>query len=345
MSPSSLPLPPHVDLQHTGQVWRVPYEEVATSAAEWARRHEILPAASDRVRTLLIPVDMQNTFCIPGFELYVGGRSGTGAVDDVRRLCTFIYRNLAHLTAIAPTLDTHQVIQIFHSVFWLDSAGAHPDPYTLISVEDVQSGRWRPNPTVSAVLGMDSQELDAYVRHYVATLRTGGRYELTIWPYHALLGGIGHALVSALEEAVVFHGLTRSAQPLYQTKGDNPLTENYSALRPEVRRGPREERVVGPQTDLTRLVMEYDAVIIAGEAKSHCVASTIADLLADLQDRDPALASKVYLLEDCTSPVVIPGVLDYTDAADDAFRGFARAGMHIVRSTDPLETWPDFPRS
>jgi len=28
---------------------------------------------------------------------------------------------------------------------------------------------------------------------------------------------------------------------------------------------------------------------------------------------------KVYLLEDCTSPVVIPGVIDYTDLADAAF--------------------------
>jgi hypothetical protein len=45
-------------------------------------------------------------------------------------------------------------------------------------------------------------------------------------------------------------------------------------------------------------------------------------------------------LEDCTSPVVIPGVIDYTDEADAAFERFADAGMHVVRSTDPLESWP-----
>jgi hypothetical protein len=38
--------------------------------------------------------------------------------------------------------------------------------------------------------------------------------------------------------------------------------------------------------------------------------------------------------------VVVPGVADYTDEADVAFARFASAGMHIVRSTDPIETWP-----
>ncbi|MEW5961855.1 MAG: isochorismatase, partial [Chloroflexota bacterium] len=49
---------------------------------------------------------------------------------------------------------------------------------------------------------------------------------------------------------------------------------------------------------------------------------------------------KVYLLEDCTSPVVIPGVVDYTDQAEAAFARFAQAGMHVVRSTDPIASWP-----
>jgi hypothetical protein len=45
------------------------------------------------------------------------------------------------------------------------------------------------------------------------------------------------------------------------------------------------------------------------------------------------------LLEDCTSPVVVPGA-DYTDEAAVAFRRFAEAGMHVVRSTEPMESWP-----
>jgi len=80
--------------------------------------------------------------------------------------------------------------------------------------------------------------------------------------------------------------------------------------------------------------------VIAGQAKSHCVAWTIADLLRDVQAGAPGLAEKVYLLEDCTSPVVVPGVIDYSDEADAAFRRFAEAGMHVVRSTEPIASWP-----
>jgi hypothetical protein len=45
-------------------------------------------------------------------------------------------------------------------------------------------------------------------------------------------------------------------------------------------------------------------------------------------------------MEDCTSPVVVPGVVDYTDEADAAFERFEEAGMHVVRSTEPIDRWP-----
>jgi nicotinamidase-related amidase len=91
---------------------------------------------------------------------------------------------------------------------------------------------------------------------------------------------------------------------------------------------------------LIQKLLEFDVVIIAGQAKSHCVAWTIDDLLGDILIRDKKLAEKVYLLEDCTSPVVVPGVMDYTAQADAAFRRFADAGMHVVHSTDPIQSWP-----
>ena len=56
--------------------------------------------------------------------------------------------------------------------------------------------------------------------------------------------------------------------------------------------------------------------------------------------QDPSLVEKVYLLEDCMSPIVIPGVIDFTDEANKAFEKFSKAGMHIVKSTDPIGTWP-----
>ena len=340
MRVKGLPIPSHFDPKKVGEVWRVPYQERALEAEKWAREHHIPPAVKDRFRICLLLVDLQNTFCTPGFELYVGGRSGTGAIDDNRRLCAFIYRNLSLITEICPTLDTHQAMQIFHGIFLINDKGEHPSPFTLISVEEVERGVWKFNPALSDSLGISSKDGQGYLLHYTRQLRAGGKYDLTIWPYHAMLGGIGHALVSSVEEAVFFHTMSRWYRTDFQIKGDNPLTENYSVLSPEVMTDADAKPMAQKNTRLIQKLLQWDAVVIAGQAKSHCVAWTIDDLLEDICVRDQPLAEKVYLLEDCTSPVVIPGVIDYTDQGDAAFRKFADAGMHVVRSTEPMENWP-----
>ena len=337
-----LPIPPHFDPERVGEVWRVPYEERAREAEAWREQHGLRPSAEDAVKVGLVAVDAQNTFCIPGFELFVAGRSGTAAVDDNRRLCEFLYRNLDTITRIVPTLDTHLPMQIFHPVFLCDERGEHPAPYTLVTAADVEAGRWRINPSLLPALGFDEAAADRYLRHYTARLEEGHKYNLTVWPYHALLGGIGHALVAAVEEATFFHSIARVSQPRVQLKGQDPLTEHYSVLGPEVLEGPDGTRVGSVNLQLLETLRGFDVVVIAGQAKSHCVAWTIADLLSGLGTRE--LASKVYLLEDCTSPIVAPGA-DYTDEANAAFERFAEAGMHVVRSTDPIESWPAFSAS
>jgi nicotinamidase-related amidase len=334
-----LPVPPHFDAGRAGEVWRVSYEDRAREAPVWAERHGLRPASEDAFRLALLVVDVQNTFCIPGFELFVSGRSGTGAVDDNRRLCEFVYRNLGTITQIFPSLDTHHAMQVFHAVWLVDEQGNHPAPYTLVSAEDVATGRWRVNRAVAESLGIDLDYAERHLAHYTRRLAEGGKYDLAIWPYHAMLGGIGYALVSAVEEAIFFHGMARYSRPDFQVKGDEPLTEHYSMLGPEVTEGPDGDRLGGKNTELVDKLLGFDAVVVAGQAKSHCVAWTIDDLLAD-ELRAGGLAPKTYLLEDCSSPVVVPGVVDYTDEADAAFERYAAAGMHVVRSTDPIESWP-----
>jgi len=334
-----LPLPTHFEPARVGEVWRVPYEERAREAPEWAERHGLVPATEDSLRLALLAVDVQNTFCIPEYELFVGGRSGVAAVDDTRRLCQFIYRNLGRITQIFPSLDTHHAMQIFHAIWLVDDEGRHPDPFTLVSVDDVESGRWRMNSDVARALGIDPDYAPRHLLHYAQALADGGKYDLTVWPYHAMLGGIGHSLVSALEEAIFFHGIARRSNPEFQVKGDRPLTEHYSMLGPEVTEGPDGDPLGGMNRELIEKLMGFDAVVIAGQAKSHCLAWTIDDLLEE-EELGIRLAERTYLLEDCTSPIVVPGVVDYTDEANAAFARYAAAGKHIVRSSDPIESWP-----
>lgn len=316
------PLPSFYDPVWVGQVGRVSYQERAIQARQWG----IAPAIADSPRVALLLVDVQNTFCLPAFELYVAG-----AIADNQRLCSFIYRHLHRLTTIFATLDSHSAIQIFHSDFWRDAQGNPPPPLTVITLEDWHRGRWRVNPAIAPRWSMD---VNAHAEHYLRTLATTGRDPLTIWPYHAMIGGIGHALVAAVEEAIFCHGIARQTVNPLILKGHHPLTENYSALGPEVKTDVQGTALGGGDPRLDSL-LTYDAVIIAGQAKSHCVAATIADLLDRFAplDRPPTL----YLLEDCTSPVVVPGVVDYTHQANAAFDRFEAAGARRLRSGDP---WP-----
>jgi nicotinamidase-related amidase len=124
-----------------------------------------------------------------------------------------------------------------------------------------------------------------------------------------------------------------------EVKGQNPLTENYSVLRPEVMEDASGTPIDSANHALVEHLLSFDTVIVAGEAKSHCVEWTVEDLLSEIRARDPRLAQKIVLLEDCSSAVVVPGVADFTDAAEAAYARFAAAGMRRALSTDLTESW------
>jgi nicotinamidase-related amidase len=334
MTNSLLPIPEFFDPARLDTVWRIPYEERARQASDWARLHSLKPASVDVTKNWLLLIDVQNTFCIPGFELYVGGRSGRGAVEDNTRLCKFIYRNLGNITTITATMDTHMAMQVFHAIFFVDQNGDHPAPYTDIYASELRDGKWTFNPALAPQFDIAPEYGQQMMIHYAEELQRSGKYAMTIWPYHAMLGGIGHALVPSVEEALFFHSVARLSQVDIVTKGNTPFSENYSVIGAEVLTGPMDEPIGRHDQKFIQQLQECDRLIIAGQAKSHCVAWTVSDLLEDIALTDLELAKKVYLLDDCSSPVVVPGVVDHTDAADAAYERFAKAGMNIVKSTD-----------
>ncbi len=332
---NNLPIPNFFQPDRVGEIWRVPYQQRAEAAKNWAQKYQMRSAREDKNRVGLLLIDVQNTFCIPEFELFV-----TGAVEDNIRLCQFIYRNLNLITEIIPTLDTHRALAIFHPLFWLNDAGEYPEPNTIITLKDLENKKWQVNPEIAFNLKYgDLEKIKKYALYYVQKLEEDGKYPLTIWPYHSMLGGIGHALVSAVEEAIFFHNIARNAQAQFEIKGDRILTENYSVLRGEVLEDENGHKIGSKNNTLIEKLLNFDALIIAGQAKSHCVAWTIADLLVEIKAKDPQLTKKIYLLEDCTSPVVVPGIIDFTSAANKLYQDFARSGMNLVKSTESIAPW------
>jgi nicotinamidase-related amidase len=343
-----LPIPEFYRPQHAGEwAYGPDSSTLLEQAVRWRREHGLQPSALDARRIHLLLVDLQKDFCFPEGSLYVGGRSGRGAIDDNDRLARFIYRNLGVISEITCTMDTHFPYQIFSPAFWLDANDQPPAPHREVTLDDVRRGRLRPNPTVAKWLGAgDAEWLQRQVEHYCRELERAGKYTLYLWPPHCLLGSEGYSLAGVVQEARLFHSYARLSPAAIEVKGATPLTEYYSVIGPEVLTGFDGTPLAEKNTDFLRILFESDAVVIAGQAASHCVKSTIEDLLEHLGDYP---AHKVYLLRDCMSAVTVPHpdrpgefVFDFTPQAEEAVEHFRAAGMHVVESTLSMAEWPDF---
>ncbi|MFZ2489468.1 MAG: nicotinamidase [Anaerolineae bacterium] len=286
--------------------------DTAAIAAAAAAAH-LAPASRDTRHVQLLLIDMQVDFCHPTGSLYV-----PGALGDLRRVIEFIYEHAADITEIICSLDSHLPNQIFFPSWWVDADGNHPAPFTLISRADVDTGRWRP-----------LFERD-WSREYVARLEEDARKLLTIWPYHVLLGSPGHALDPELWSAVMWHALARKTEPRWLLKGSDPRTEHYSIIKPEV--VPADMPQAGVNESLLARLAAADQVFVAGEAESHCVLETVADIVEALADQ-PGAVARVALLRDCTSPVVHPDI-DFHALAQARLAELARQGLRLVDSTE-----------
>ena len=99
---SQLPIPIHFQPNRVEEIWRVPYQQISIEAKLWAQQHQLTPGSQSPSKVKLLLIDVQNTFCLPDFELFVGGQSRRGAIEDNIRLCEFIYHNLGKSTKLLP---------------------------------------------------------------------------------------------------------------------------------------------------------------------------------------------------------------------------------------------------
>jgi nicotinamidase-related amidase len=344
-------IPAHYDPVHARDFdYRPDAQKLFDAATAFRRENHVLPASCDPRRHHLVLIDAQRDFCFPEGTLYVGGRSGRGAIEDNDRIARFIYQNLGGISEITCTLDSHLPFQIFFAPFWVDRAGGPLTPHRTISVDEIHAGDVRPNPDIASSVGApDLDWLTRQVLFYCDSLARAGKYVLYLWPPHVLVGGDGHALAGVVQEARLFHAYVRGARNGVEIKGMHPLTENYSVFSPEVLLTHDGSSLASRNGALIDKLLDEDRLIIAGQAASHCVKSSIEDLLGAILRKDPGLARRVYIIEDAMSAVAVPDparpgsfLADFTDEAQDALGRFHEAGMHIVRTNTPLSEWPAF---
>ena len=269
-------------------------------------------------RIHLLVIDPQNDFCDgpPVADGPAPALPVAGGHQDMLRLAQFIERAGVRVDAIHVTLDSHHPLHIANPLWWVDRDDRTPVPFTVISAEDVRTGKWRAHDPVCQERSLA----------YVEALDAGGRYTLVIWPEHCLVGQWGHNVHPAVAHQLARWGRARLQTVDYIFKGSNPFTEHYSAVQAEV------PDPTDPGTLLNaRLVdalSEAQLILVAGEALSHCVANTVRDIARHL---GPAPTARMTLLSDCTSSVG-----GFENLGADFLREMTARGMKSVRSTDLL---------
>ena len=245
----------------------------------------------------LLIIDPQNDFCdlpepyrplLPDGSRAAPSLPVPGAHADLLRVAQLIDGAGRNLSEISVTLDSHQRLDIAHPTFWQTATGDAVAPFTQIAAADVESGRFVPR-----LPGAGPRVLT-----YLQKLEAQGRYRHMVWPVHCEIGSWGHNV----------HGAVRAAYNRWEeqtlgsvrkvTKGENPWTEHYSAIRAEV----PDDSDPATQTNVAFVaaLRRADRLYVTGEAGSHCVKATVLHLVEQLTDAE---VKKLVLVTDCMSAV------------------------------------------
>jgi nicotinamidase/pyrazinamidase len=240
----------------------------------------------------------------------------TGATEDMRRLASMIDRVGPRLAGIHVTLDSHQEIDVGHPHFWRNRDGKNPPPFTMISADDIKNDIWVPR----------KQGLKQRMIAYAETLEQNGNYPLMVWPEHCIVGEPGWLVQEDLRAALKRWKIQQFRTVDNVTKGTNPLTEHYGALEAEVP-DPND-----PSTQLnTRFIdmlAQADIVVVAGEALSHCVKSTVDQIAGNIGEEH---IRKFHILTDATSPVgAVPNGPDFPEISRQWLKDMESRGMHLT---------------
>ena len=253
-------------------------------------------------KNALLIIDPQNDFCDPKGSLYV-----PGAEQDMQRLAEWILKNKKHIDFIAITLDSHQPNDISHPLFWKDKEGFFPEPFTAISSQDVENGKWTPRFEPERCLT------------YLKELEAQGEYPHVIWPLHCLEGSEGAAIFPPLFEAMVQWAETGKFYHTVQ-KGKYPFSEHFGAFRANIPDPNVPETQLN--TELLKDLAGYENIYLAGEAKSHCVANSLKQVL----DEAPDLAKRFVVIEDAMS-----NVTGFETLGDTVYERAKKMGVNFMR--------------
>lgn len=225
----------------------------------WGKDASEAEGATIKPSVSLLILDPQNDF-------HEGGSLAVpGSTEDSHRIRDLIRRNIDNIDDIIVTMDSHYPNHIAHAIFWVKglelennlgcTVDRHPYPFTIITSREIEEGIWVP---------VDKSMLP-WCLFYTRELEKKGKFKLTIWPDHCIIGSSGHAIFPPINEAIQKWAIRRNKSVTYVMKGQNLRTEMYSALAADV------EDPTDPTTALnTKLISKLrtlDRIYVCGQAR------------------------------------------------------------------------------
>jgi len=264
--------------------------------------------------TSLLIIDPQNDFCDPEGSLYV-----PNAEQDMVRLSQFIVKNKFKINDIIVTQDIHKPQSIDKASWFINkTTGKHPEPFSEIMLYDYEQDYFNqdagfPSNTEYADFAIKiinqyefftttNPEVLSRTRDYLKSLDKMMMNHV-VWPDHCVEETWGCEINSyvkgAIDEYIKWNSRSsHRANVNYIIKGQDPLTEHYSAVKPLVYTNQTNDI----NKDFVNLINNSDKIYIAGEASNFCVFNTIIDLVENsLYPFN--LREKMVILTDCMSPV------------------------------------------
>jgi len=189
--------------------------------------------------------------------------------------------------------------------------------------------------------------------------------EPCLWSEHCIKGEDGWKVYDGLGTELA-NAVSKGSKVFYHEKGTNDFVEMYSIFSAEIpfddvieetkklnppldildlEGGSFDAALPEPSTELNKpnsknnyatgfnetlfktLMSNGNKVYVCGEAKSHCVKTSLQDMIKHCNTEMPA--SNIILIQDCTS--IIGGFEDPTNAA---FSKLQEDGMKMINSTD-----------
>ena len=149
-------------------------------------RHKHRKGKAKRKTIVLFVCDPQSDY------LKDGAMPIPTAKADGARLGDMINAHLKDITEIYVSLNSRHKTHITNPISWVTEEGIAPNPYTVITKEEVVGGVYR-----ARLHGLQDSFLE-----YVTALEMSGRDALVLWPDHCLVGTEGHAVIPEINESL-----------------------------------------------------------------------------------------------------------------------------------------------